>query len=324
MWDHIDVSNTPEKRVYGPVPSRRYGLSLGVDLVPHKTCCYDCIYCQVGRTTELTVERRDFFSPQEVIRDVEQALAGGPRPEVITLAGSGDPCLYASLGSLIDELHRLSDLPVVLLTNGGLLWRDDVLADALSADVLAPSLDAGDPRTFELINRPHPEISFECMLAGLREAARRHRGAVRMEVMLARGINDPDDQLRRLASLLADLDLASVDVNTPVRPAPGRGVQVSGQARLEIACRLFGPRARTVVSYSGTRAPEADGSDAERAVLELVARRPCTVEDVNASLGLHRREAEELLGDLAARGVVRSREGEEGTYYYTGEETDEA
>jgi wyosine [tRNA(Phe)-imidazoG37] synthetase (radical SAM superfamily) len=134
-------------RTYGPVPSRRFGLSLGVDLVPHKTCPYDCVYCQLGPTTCLTTERRDFYPVDDVLRDVEDALADGPRPDVITLAGSGEPTLYRSLPQLFAGIRDLSDVPILLITNGALLFDEDVAGAARGADILAPSLDAGDART---------------------------------------------------------------------------------------------------------------------------------------------------------------------------------
>ena len=303
-------------RVYGPVPSRRYGLSLGVDLIPPKVCSYDCVYCQVGRTTEHTTERRCFYPPEAVLADVEQALAAGPRPDVITLAGSGDPSLYTPLGELIGELKRLSDAPVVLLTNGGLLWREDVLADALRADVLAPDLDAGDARTFARINRPHPDITFERMCQGLRRAIEEHSGQVRVEVMLVPGINDDPEAVTDISRVLRGLAPTAIDLNTPVRPVPGGRVRACPRERLEQARRLLGPRGRSVADYSGPRARAVSGGDVARSVLEVLARRPCTLEDLCASLGRHRNEVSKTLAGLEAEGRIEARAGSDGQSFY--------
>ncbi len=272
--------------VYGPVPSRRFGLSLGVDLVPYKTCCYDCLYCQLGKTTELTVTRQDFVSREEVLADIRQALSSGPRPDVITLAGSGEPTLYASLGKLVEGIHFTCDIPVLLLTNGALLYHDEVAAEVLTLDILAPSLDAGDQETFELINRPHPDITFEKMLTGVRQVIGKFEGRLPLEVMLAQGVNDSDESVHRIATVLDDLRTDSVDLNTPVRPPPDRKVSACSKKRLEAARAAFGSRARIVAAYSGRQAECAESVQDQRLIIEMISRRPCTVEDISSSLGI--------------------------------------
>jgi wyosine [tRNA(Phe)-imidazoG37] synthetase (radical SAM superfamily) len=305
-----------KRRVYGPVPSRRFGLSLGVDLVPKKTCCYDCVYCQLGKTIELTVERTDFYPVGDVLADVGAALDTGPRPDVITLAGSGDPSLYRSLGRLIDGLHELGDIPVVFLTNGALLFKKEVARDALRADILAPSLDAGDQETFQKINRPHRSIGFSEMLRGLQAVCGKHPGKVRLEVMLVGGQNDSDEDIQRIAGRLGSIRADSIDINTPVRPGPGGRAVVSEKERLEAAVRAFGPAARIVADYRGPRAP-GGAADAERRILDMLSRRPCTVEDIQSSLGIHPNEAIKMLDKAVKAGKVQIRKGEGQTYYFT-------
>ena len=151
-----------EKRqahVYGPVPSRRLGRSLGVDLVPFKVCSFDCIYCQLGPTTMKTVERRDYIPVDELVDDVRKALASGDRPDYITLAGSGEPTLHLHLDEIIRRVKKLSDIPIALLTNGSLFYRETVRRDAALADLVLPSLDAPNAEVFERINRPHASIN---------------------------------------------------------------------------------------------------------------------------------------------------------------------
>jgi wyosine [tRNA(Phe)-imidazoG37] synthetase (radical SAM superfamily) len=303
------------QRVYGPVPSRRLGLSLGVDLVPKKTCCYDCVYCQVGKTTKLTAQPEEFYPVADVLADVKQALDSGPKPDVITLAGSGDPALYRPLGELIDGLHELADIPVVLLCNGALLFDPEVAKAALKADILAPSLDAGDPRTFAKINRPHPSISFADMLKGLLNVCERHPGKVRLEVMLVAGLNDSDESIQRIAGQLGPIRADSIDINTPVRPAPDSTVELCDPERLEVAARAFGPTARIIADYSKARGPRAPGS--EQKILEIISRRPCTVEDLRAALGLHPNEVVKILEQAVESGKVKKREGEGKVFYFS-------
>lgn len=303
------------KRVYGPVPSRRLGLSLGLDLVPRKTCCYDCVYCQVGKTTNLTVEPQEFYPVADVLAEVKAALESGPQPDVITLAGSGDPTLYRPLGELIDGLHGLSDIPVVLLCNGALLFDPQIAKAALKADVLAPSLDAGDPHTFAKINRPHPSVSFADMLRGLQDVCEKHPGKVRLEVMLVGGQNDSDESIQRIAGQLGPIRADSIDINTPVRPAPDSAVDLCDPERLEVAARAFGPTARIIAVYPKAPGPRAPGS--ERRILEIISRRPCTVDDIHAALGLHPNEVVKILEQAVESGKVKKREGEGKTFYFS-------
>ena len=301
------------KRVYGPVPSRRLGLSLGVDLVPKKTCCYDCVYCQVGKTTKLTAKPEEFYPVADVLADVEQALDSGPKPDVITLAGSGDPTLYRPLGELIDGLHGLSDIPVVLLYNGALFFDPQVAQAALKADILAPSLDAGDAHTFARINRPHASIGYADMLKGLLEACGKHPGQVRLEVMLVADLNDSDESIQRIAGQLGPIRADSIDINTPVRPVPHGKAAPCDPQRLEVAARAFGPKARIIADYPKAAGPRA--ADAEHRILEMLSRRPCTIEDLCAALGLHPNEAIKILDRAMKSGKVEKSDRGGKTFY---------
>jgi len=304
----------PRRHVYGPVPSRRYGLSLGIDVLPPKVCSYDCVYCQCGPTTDLSVERQDFYPVADVVSDVVAALERGPRPEVLTLAGSGEPTLYRSLGALIEGLHAACDIPVLVLTNGSLLGRPDVRADLRAADLVVPSLDAGDPKTFARINGPHPVVTFDRMVEGIRDLVREHVGRVRIEVMLVKGVNDTVAQVEAIAAIVRDLGVEGVDLNVPVRPSPGRAVAVPDAAALETATRLFGPTARVAALVRRQARPQA-GGDARSAVLDLVCRRPCTRQDMADALGFSPSTLDSALASLLAEGRVREDPKEDRVYF---------
>ncbi len=166
--------------IFGPVPSRRLGRSLGVDLVPFKTCSYDCIYCQLGRTTNQTVERREWVPLDAVLAELRGKLAS--QPDYITLSGSGEPTLYSRLDELIDGIRAMTEVPIAVLTNGSLLWQPEVRSKLLRAHLVIPSLDAGDERTFQAIDRPHGTISFKRMLWGLIDFRREYQGQYWLEV----------------------------------------------------------------------------------------------------------------------------------------------
>jgi len=300
-------------RIYGPVPSRRFGLSLGVDVVPRKTCTYDCIYCQVGPTDRRTDAPERFYPVDEILADVAEALEEGPAPDVVTLAGSGEPTLYSELGALVDGLHALARIPVLLITNGSLLWRPDVAAAARKAEILAPSLDAGDPETFARINRPAEGIPFARMVEGLRGALAAHPGEVRLEVMLVRGVNDGDESLRAIAEILKTLRFDRLDLNTPVRPpVPERGALPCDEEVLARAVAIFGPKAAPIGTFAkrgDAPRPPRSFDDFDKDIRETILRRPCTVEDISASLGAPAEVVAASLARLEAAGLAARRSG---------------
>jgi wyosine [tRNA(Phe)-imidazoG37] synthetase (radical SAM superfamily) len=304
---------------YGPVPSRRLGLSLGVDLVPYKVCCYDCLYCQVGRTSDLTVSRRDFIDPDEVAREVEEALRTGGRAECVTLSGSGEPTLHQGLREVAGALRRVTPLPLVLLTNGGLLWQPEVAEAARAFDVVAPTLTAADPETFSRLNRPHAQIDHARMWSGLSDFCRGFGGTLRLEVMLVRGVNDSPEALRQLAAKARDLGPVLVDLNTVVRPPAYPEAAPLDAAALESARQLFeqaGCRASVIASPPSGKGEAAAPRDLTRArVLETVSRRPCTLDDLTTSLGIAADAVAAAVEEARAAGELDEEEREGRRYF---------
>jgi len=306
------------KRIYGPVPSRRFGLSLGVDLVPHKICTYDCIYCQLGRTAEKSIRRREFYPLDSIVTELQDALASGPMPDVVTLAGSGEPTLYAPLGHLIASIKEMTDIPIVLLTGGGSLFRDDVAEDVQRVDVLAPSLDAGNENCFQTVNRPHPSISFELMRDGLKGVLENFSGDVRLEVMLVRDVNDSGETIEDLVDLISRLNPTHVDLNTPVRPGASSRARPCTQAFLGETARRIGPTAEAIASFhedSGKHL-SSQATDVEQSILSTLSRRPCTIKDLADSTGLHPTEITKLIDTLLHQGLVTERHGKGSPYFW--------
>jgi wyosine [tRNA(Phe)-imidazoG37] synthetase (radical SAM superfamily) len=293
---------TRRRNVYGPVPSRRFGPSLGIDPLEPKRCCYDCVYCQQGRTTDLSLARRDDRPVEEIVRDVREALERGPAPSVLTIAGSGEPLLTLSLEKLIRQLHELSGLPVVLLTNGALAQDPEARRAAASADIVCPSLDAGDPGTFRAINRPHPDIRFEEMVEGLRALRRESTGRFLLEVFLARGVNDSPDHIERLARTARSIEPDAIQLNTAVRPSPARpGLGLDADEMASIASR-FGPLAEVIAAREPVHARTS--AALPRDVLAVLQRRPCTAEELASSLGIDPARLDRTLGELDAGGAI--------------------
>lgn len=298
-------------RVFGPVPSRRLGRSLGVDLVPYKTCSYDCVYCQIGRTTCHSAERREYCPLAEVLSDLEAKLE--TRPDFITLSGSGEPTLYSRLGELIDGIKSMTDTPVAVLTNGSLLWRPEVREGLARADLAAPSLDAPDAERFGRVNRPCEGIDFDRMVEGLIEFRRGFRGKYWLEVFILKGVTDDEESIRALAELARRIDPDVIQLNTVTRPPAEATAAAVDEASLARFAEVFGPKAEVIAEF---RRPASEGFQAHREdVLDTIRRRPCTLQDVAAGLGLHPNEAVKYVTQLTSEGAIRTEARGDKVYY---------
>lgn len=287
--------------VYGPVPSRRLGRSLGVDLVPYKTCTYDCVYCQLGRTTHKTVERRDWVDPAEIVAQVRQRLDAAP--DVITIAGSGEPTLAAGIGDVIGAIKQSTEIPVAVLTNGSLLGLPALQRDLALADIVIPSLDVPDQRLFRLVNRPHRSLRFDEVVDGMAAFRENFHGQFWLEVLLLDGVTGIPQEVERLAGIAARLTPDRIQLNTVVRPPAESFAHAVPAARLQEYATVFDPQAEVIAPA----APAAAGFSASRDdVLALVARRPCTLADIAAGLGIHRNEALKAVTSLVNDGHVAS------------------
>ena len=314
------MTENRQSHVYGPVPSRRLGRSLGVDLVPFKVCSFDCIYCQLGSTTTKTTDRREYVPVDELIKDVRVALAKGDRPDFITLAGSGEPTLHLHLDEIIARIKKLSEIPIALLTNGSLFTREDVRRDAQLADVVLPSLDAPDAELFERINRPHPGIRFGNLVDGLAQFREEYAGAIWLEVFVLKGLNDAEMDVERFNEHIRRIRPDRIHLNTAVRPTSEPGALAVSADDLEKLCPLFRPEASVAVGAEDIHV-QRDFTVTRDEVLGMLQRRPCTAEDVAVGLSMHINEAIKHIDTLLVEErVVAERRGTE-TYYQTGHES---
>lgn len=310
------MTSTEFKYVYGPVASRRLGRSLGVDLVPFKTCTYDCVYCQLGRTTHQTTQRSEYVPVDAVLAGLKEKLALGPKPDYISLAGSGEPTLHARIGDVIAGIKLLTRVPVAVLTNGSLLWMPDVQDALMEADLVMPSLDAGDEPMFQLVNRPHAEILFEVMVDGLAAFTARFRKLVWLEVLLVEGFTGNEKEVEKIATLARRIRPGRVQLNTVSRPPAEASVKPVSSQQLSAFCRLF-PKAVEVISDAIPQNPLPAGLSAvtDQEILALLARRPCTPQGVAAGLNLHLQEAAKRLHALAKAGKIAVLRKDEELFY---------
>ena len=295
------------KYVYGPVPSRRLGQSLGIDLIPLKTCNWNCVYCQLGRTVPLVNERADYFPPQEILAQAEEAFDIHEPGEIdwVTFVGSGEPTLHASISYLIRQVKALTDLPVAVITNGALLYLPEVRTALSAADAVMPSLDAGTPDLYRKINRPHPDITFERLVEGLVSFRGDYHGRLWPEVMLVRGLNDTDQALLDIASVLGHFQPDQVHISLPTRPPVETWVRPPDEEALMRAQSLFGDVARVVSPTEGSFDISGD-EDVVDAIIGIITRHPMSEEELTRTLTQWASgEVNQALTDLEASGKAQ-------------------
>jgi len=271
--------------VFGPVPSRRLGRSLGVDPVPPKTCNFSCVYCQLGRTRHLTNERGTLLAEDEIMAELENALENQPSGAIdwITFVGSGETTLHSGLGRLIEQAQSITSLPLAVITNGSLLWRPDVRKELQGADAVLPSLDAGNPELFRTLNRPHPQCTFDRLVDGLVEFRRMFTGQMWLEVMLVAGLNDSQQALEEIAAITRRIGPDEIHIGIPTRPPAETWVRPPGAASIGRAVEILGETAILKPPQSGEF--DLGGfEDIVEAVLSIITRHPMRHQELVASL----------------------------------------
>ena len=289
--------------LFGPVPSRRLGRSLGVDLIPRKTCPFDCIYCEVGPTTRKTSKRLD-YQAEAIMAELAAYLRQGPPLDYITLAGSGEPTLNLGLGKIIRHIKVLSDTSVAVLTSGALLYLPEVRAELQAADLVLPSLDAAREESFRAINRPLPGYPLSRLIEGLEALRREYAGQIWLEILLLKGLNDTAEDLEALHRTLRRLAPEKVQLNTAVRPGVEDHVHPLNQQEMAAIAHFLkdGVEVELIASFNDLPRPAAVCDDA--VLVEMLARRPMTAEDLARVCGLPLVVVQERLRHLEEAGQI--------------------
>lgn len=290
--------------IFGPVPSRRLGRSLGIDLVPYKTCTYDCVYCQLGPTTQCTVERREWVPLDAVLSELEQKL--DTEPDYLTLSGSGEPTLYSRIGDLITGIRAMTSIPIAALTNGSLLYRPEVRESLRDVDLVVPSLDAPDDALFQQVNRPHPDVHFDDMVEGLIAFRDEFDGQYWLEVFVLDDITANDDAITRMAEIARRIRPDQVQLNTIARPPAEPYARAASIGDLERWAALFGDNAEVIADAAEVHKAKEFTARRED-LLALLSRRPCTVDGIAEGLGIHRNEVVKYVDDLLSNGEITTK-----------------
>ncbi|MGE0089693.1 MAG: radical SAM protein [Bacteroidales bacterium] len=305
------------KHLFGPVPSRRLGMSLGVDLVPHKVCSLNCIYCECGATTKLTTDRNEYVPYDEIIAELNNFFKNNPNPEYITFSGAGEPTLNIYIGRIIEYIkYNFQGIPVAVLTNGTLLSNTEVRKELLLADLVLPSLDAADDLAFRKIDRPLKDFSITNYIQGLIDFRKEFSGMIWLEIMILPGYNDNLQNLNLLKDAIVKIKPEKVQLNTLDRPGVIESIRAASRIELQnIIDHWQLPNVEIIAASAKRKEIKSFRKDIENSILETISRRPCTLEDLQNMLGLHVNEINKYLDVLDADGKLHTYRQERGVFY---------
>jgi wyosine [tRNA(Phe)-imidazoG37] synthetase (radical SAM superfamily) len=308
------------KYIFGPVPSRRLGRSLGIDPIPLKTCNWNCVYCQLGRTKPVTNERKNYFPVHEILGELDRVLADPQADQIdwITIVGSGEPTLHADIGKIIRGIKLKTDIPVAVITNGSLLHSAQVQTALLSADAVLPSLDAGHVDLYRRINRPHPANPYEQYVGGLQEFREIYRGNFWVEVMLVKGLNDSSEELQAIGKVLSSIDPDEIHISLPTRPPAEPWVEPPGESRLQEAIKTFGERTKILYAVQGKYGME-DTCPEAKIITEIASRHPIPDEEITIIFNhLSEVEIHALIKELQSMDLLQLVERNNKLYWVAG------
>ncbi|MEA2110388.1 MAG: radical SAM protein [Pseudomonadota bacterium] len=304
------------KYLFGPVPSRRLGLSLGVDLVPYKVCSFDCLYCELGRTTTHTRERREYVPTMAVLDELRHYFqeAGDSSCDYVTLSGSGEPTLHNNLADIVLGIKDITSRPLALLTNSSLMDDPAVRRAVQPVDVILPSLDAATPGVFKHLNRPVDQVHIKAIISGLSALREEFKGKIWLEILFCRGINDSDAEVEELTKAFQDLRPDKIQLNTVVRPGAYQEAQSVSLEFLQQVQKRWGERAEIIASFSSNQLNYSQ-QDSRQRIVNTLKRRPCTVQDLASSCAMVPAEVVKFLDLLKNEGTVRESVHEGVTFF---------
>jgi len=305
------------KYLFGPVPSRRLGMSLGVDLVPHKVCSLNCIYCECGPTTKLTLDRKEYILYDKVIKELDHYFNNNPAPDYITFSGSGEPTLNSRIGDVLQFIkQKKPDVPVAVLTNGTLFYQKKVRKELLNADIVLPSLDAASDLVFHKINRPFHKLNIQEYIQGLQDFRNEYKGKIWLEVLIIPGYNDSKTELKLLKEAFEKIRPDSIQLNTLDRPGVISDIRAATKEELQQIADYWNlDNVEIIAAVPERKDIKSYREDIETAILETIFRRPCTLNDLAKILGLHINEVNKYLDVLEADHKIKSVRQERGLFY---------
>lgn len=295
------------KRVFGPVLSKRLGNSLGIDVIPHKTCSYNCIYCQLGSEENTITDLTNYYSVDEIIYELKEALLNNKNIDYITFTGSGEPTLYKDLKKLIYEIKQITDIPVCIITNGSLLYKQEMRSNLLLADLIIPSLDAGNEETFKLIDNPNKEIDFDKMVEGLIEFKKVFKGEYWLEIFLLKDINDNEDELDDIIKIVKRIKPDRIQLITATRRVANEKAKALSDEELKKIKKYFNSKCDIEIDIPNISENHKGNTRilTEEDIVNFLIRQPDTAYIIAKSFNENERKVKELLDLLIKKNKVR-------------------
>lgn len=295
------------KRVFGPVLSKRLGNSLGIDVIPHKTCSYNCIYCQLGSEENTITDLTNYYSVDEIIYELKEALLNNKNIDYITFTGSGEPTLYKDLKKLIYEIKQITDIPVCVITNGSLLYKQEMRSNLLLADLIIPSLDAGNEETFKLIDNPNKEIDFDKMVEGLIEFKKVFKGEYWLEIFLLKDINDNEDELDDIIKIVKKIKPDRIQLITATRRVANEKAKALSDEELKKIKKYFNSKCDIEIDIPNISENHKGNTRilTEDDIVNFLIRQPDTAYIIAKSFNENERKVKELLDLLIKKNKVR-------------------
>lgn len=296
------------KYLFGPVASRRFNLSLGVDLIPLKTCTFNCIYCELGTMSKPVCRLRPYVSVPAIMAELKDFFQDdNNRADYITLAGSGEPSLNTSTGDIIRSINAEYDVPVAVLTNASLMTFKTVRKRLSLAQVVSPSLDAVTPKIFNRINRPYPGCNIDGIIKGLISFRQEYKGKLWLEIMFVDGINDSSDEIDKLLWACGLIAPDEIHLNTVVRPPCESWARPISMDRMLELKAIFGPSARIPFNIKNLSVQGKDTKSQKDMILNMLKRRPCTINEISSAFALLPKDVKNIITSLVNDSLVGSK-----------------
>jgi wyosine [tRNA(Phe)-imidazoG37] synthetase (radical SAM superfamily) len=305
------------KHLFGPVPSRRLGLSLGVDLVPPKVCTLNCIYCEVGKTSDLTLERDEYVDYNEIIKELQDYLQDNPGLDYITFSGAGEPTLNSRIADIIKFIKRnYPQYKLALITNGTLFYDEQVRKDVLNVDLMLPSLDSAIDRTFKLINRPNQKLNIDKVLNGLIKLREEFEKEIWLEVFIVPSYNDTEEEIKALKKAIGEINPDRVQLNTMDRPGTEDWVEQEDLEKLNYIKEYLSEfNAEIIAKFSSGVKSKQESKDIQERIISILERRPCTQKDLSEMLNIEKDEIDKNLKSLLHDKKLTTTDRERGIFY---------
>ncbi len=286
------------KYIFGPVPSRRLGHSLGVDVVPYKVCTLDCIYCELGATTNKTIEKKEYNPLNDMVSELKEKLKENIKIDYVTIAGSGEPTLFLKIGELISEIKKITQIPVAVLTNGTMLWDENVRSALKNADLVIPSIDAGNKEIFDKVNKPSEKLDFSKVIKGIQDFSKEFVGKIWVEILLVKGFSDSEKNINDILEILKSIRYDKIQLGTVDRPPTEQTAYPLTMKELEIIKQKFPANTEIISTNSNIIADDNFFLANEIDILSLLERRPCSIEDISKGLQIHKNEVIKYIDKL--------------------------